>query len=188
MKTKGTITLEFPDMNPAERLQELIIYIAERMAGDETFGRVKLAKLLYFADFSSFRMYKRPITGSAYVHWNQGPVPQGFLDILEEMETNGHIITRSEAYFQYEQKRPVARRKADLTRFSGRDIQLVEELIRRYWGKTATEVGDLSHGVAWKLVAQNEKIPYEMSFLSDEPLTETELERVIQAGKEYGLG
>lgn len=188
MDKNSKFTLEFPQMHPEKRLQELIIYIAERAEGDETFGRVKLAKILFFADFTSYQLYNQPVTGTAYIHWQKGPVPEGFLDILDEMEANGHIITRAEPYYQYEQKRVVARRKADVTMFSGRDIQLVEDLIRLYWGKSAAEIADSSHGVAWNLVAQNEKIPYQASLLSDEPLTEKELEIAMQIARENGLG
>jgi uncharacterized phage-associated protein len=187
MNIKENITFEFPAMQPGQRLQELILYIADRLQGDDTFGKVKLAKVLYFADFASYRMYKQPVTGSAYIRWQYGPVPQNYLDILDEMETNGYIAIKKKLHYRHEQTRIIALRNADLTMFSGRDIQLVEDLIRDFAGKNATELSQLSHGIAWKLPKPDEKIPYETSLLSDEPLTQSEIDHAMQLAREYGL-
>ena len=129
-------TYEFPEMQPQQRLQELILYIADRLQGDPAFGKVKLAKILYFIDFTSYRLYKKPVTGAAYIRLPHGPVPQPYFDILDEMQANGYIAIREEAVFDYNQQRIMAIRRADVKLFSGRDIQLVEDVIRHLRGKT----------------------------------------------------
>ena len=188
MKNQDNVTLEFPDKNPGQRLRELILYVADRLEDDKDFGRVKLAKILYFADFTSYRLYREPITGSAYIRWDYGPVPERFLAILEEMEASRLIAVKEQPIIDHTQKRVIALRPADVSLFSGRDIQIVEDVIRRFEGKTGRDLSQMSHGMAWRLTAPNERIPYEASILSDEPLTEADIERARELAREYGLG
>ena len=79
------VTYEFPNLEPHSRLWELILHIARCSEGDSTFGKVKLAKILYYADFASYRDYGQPVTGASYKKLQFGPVPSDFLDILDEM-------------------------------------------------------------------------------------------------------
>jgi len=46
------------------RLEELILYIATRTADDESFGRTKLAKVFFYADFVAFGDEGAPLTGA----------------------------------------------------------------------------------------------------------------------------
>jgi hypothetical protein len=184
------VTYEFPQFQPHDRLWELILHIAQFSEGDPTFGKVKLAKILYYTDFTSYRDYGQPVTGSAYRKMQRGPVPTHFLDILDEMAAGREIYIRKEKAFPtavYEYERVMAVREANLVNFTGRDIMLVNELISRFWNKSAAEISDESHGIAWKLVGDNEPIPYEASLLSDEPLTEAETEWAIKVAQEYDL-
>ena len=57
-----------------DRLGEAIVYVAERMAGDPGGqGAVKLNKILWWADFESFRERRRSVTGAVYQKLNEGP-------------------------------------------------------------------------------------------------------------------
>ena len=172
----GKPTLEFPEMEPETRLWQLILHIAERSQGDPTYGKVKLAKILYFADFSSYRRFGEPITGTSYIKMQYGPVPRVFWDLLEEMEARGDIFVRQEPYYTHDQHRVIAKRDADLTGFTGRDIALVDKIIQDFWGRTATEVSELSHGMAWKVTRLKEPIPYDTAILSDEGITQDDID------------
>lgn len=174
MKQHGTY--EFPEMQPQTRLKELILHIADSRLGDSTFGKVKLAKVLYFADFTSFRLFGKPITGITYVKLPRGPVPQSFFEQLDNMEVKGDIFLRVEPYYTYEQHRVIPKREADLTLFSGRDIGLVDKIIHDIAGKSAQQVSELSHTLAWDIFEMNAPIPYEAALLSDEGITEDDIE------------
>ncbi len=181
---------EFPELQPHNKLWELILHISQSSEGDPTFGKVKLAKILYYADFTSYRDYGQPITGSAYSRLPLGPVPKHFFDLLDEMTASREIYIRKEKVFPtatYEYERVMATREANLVSFTGRDITLVNELIERFWNKYAHDISDQSHGIAWQMVGDNESIPYEASRLSDEPLTEAELAWATKVAGEYGI-
>ena len=78
MTGSGGLTYEFPDMSPKERLKELILYVATKLKDDPKFGHTKLAKIIYFSDMESFRMHRQPVSGSAFVRMQFGPLPEEF--------------------------------------------------------------------------------------------------------------
>ncbi len=65
------------------RMQELILYIASRYAGDDRFGVTCLNGVLFWADFEQFRRAGRPITGETYIKLDHGPVLERFDGILD---------------------------------------------------------------------------------------------------------
>ena len=50
----------------AGKLGELIVYIVENSLGDPYFGKTKLNKILFAADFEAYRQRGRSITGADY--------------------------------------------------------------------------------------------------------------------------
>jgi hypothetical protein len=50
-----------------ERFEGLILYIAHRRRDDVRFGRTKLAKVLFFSDFSVYQDQGEPLTGATYI-------------------------------------------------------------------------------------------------------------------------
>jgi hypothetical protein len=72
-----------------------------------------------------------------------------------------------------------------LSLFTPEQIALVDAIIEALRDATAEEVSELSHRmVGWKIVDQNETIPYETIFVSDEPLTEADIERARELAKQ----
>lgn len=180
---------EFPELEPRRRLRELILYISRISIGDKTFGKVKLAKLLYLSDRASFRRYGVPITGALYRKLAQGPVPKDFFDLLEKMEQDGDIAIAHEpvADVEHDRQRVIALRPVeDLELFSGRDIATVVEVVKQYRNWSGTRLSKLSHGLAWQVVDMNEPISYESGLISDEPVTPEEIEYAREMLARYG--
>lgn len=182
----GKPTFSFPDLNGEARLRELILYIATRCERDPRFGATKLNKILLFADFLAYFRRRRPITGVEYMRLPNGPAPRRLKPIAADMEHRGEIVMRTIQDGKYQQKRVVPLRPADLSLFSADDIAIVDEMIQRLWGRTATVVSELSHGIAWKVAGDREPIPYEAVFLSDEPLTDYDITRTHELAQRYG--
>lgn len=185
MKGSERFTYEFPDMSPRERLRELILYIADKLQSDPNYGRTKLAKVLYFLDFRSYKLYGRPVSGSAYIRLQRGPVPNDYNLVLSEMEQNGLVKVHSKDFHNYVQKRPVALRKADLGSFSAQEIEVVNQVISELIHLNASELSERTHGTAWRLSEGQHYIPYEYALFSDEPLTEEELARAKELALQY---
>jgi hypothetical protein len=55
------------------RLKEAILYVAQRGQQMAFFGRIKLNKILWRADFKSFYERRQPVTGRTYQKLEFGP-------------------------------------------------------------------------------------------------------------------
>lgn len=172
----GGLHFEFGDMPQDEKLREMMLYIADRCADDADFGAVKMNKIMYFADFWSYARYGEPVSGSQYTRQKQGPVPKRLLPVRSELETSGCIAIEKRERGKYKQHRVVVTGKYNLSHLSGRDVGIIEDVIEVLMGRNAKSVSDLSHGVAWEGLPDNELIPYESIFLSDDPIYPEDVE------------
>jgi hypothetical protein len=186
MKTNKSLTFEFPELNGNARLRELILYVSKACADDPSFGATKLNKILYYADFNSYFEFGQAVCGIEYQRLDNGPAPKQLVPVREQMIDAGEIAEKQVEFYTKKQKRCVPLRKADLSRFSERDLKVIDEAIRKLWGKTAKEVSNMSHTRAWRIVKDRESIPYQAVFLSDnDDLTPNELERISALNREH---
>lgn len=185
MTKREGFTYEFPDMSPRDRLRELILYIAEKLEDDPNFGRTKLAKIIYFSDMESYRMHRRPVSGSAFVRMAYGPLPKNFLNTLDELKEEGRIDEIEREYFDYTQKRIVVRSGKSGDMFSEAELGVVDGIIQKFRDWNAVGLSERSHGVAWRLTEEGNPIPYEYALYSDEPLTEEETLRAQELALKY---
>ena len=169
-----------------KRLRELIVYISQRCEGDNWFGATKLNKILLYADFFSFLRHGMPVTGEAYQRLEKGPAPKAMKPVMAEMVGQGEVDIHKRDIAGKTQHRIRALREPDLTIFTGRDIALVDEVIRRLWNKTATEVSRFSHGIQWQTRFDLDPIPYEAAYLSDDPVTDADVARTNELAREFG--
>lgn len=180
------LTFGSDDQETKDRLRQLILFVAERCQADPNFGMTKLVKILYRADFESFARYGRFITGARYKKLQYGPVSQAALDVRDKMEAQGEIALVKEGYTPHQRNRVVALETADLSKFTGTDIALIDGVIEMFRECTATFVSEFSHDRAWEAADYGELIPYEAALLSDEPPTEDDIARAHELSANYG--
>jgi hypothetical protein len=171
----------------AQRLRELIVYISQRCVDDPWFGAIKLNKILYYADFRAYERFGVPLTGLPYFRLPLGPAPRALLVIRGQLEDEGAIrIEKVSVGEDKEQHRTVALRDPVLSHFAADEIGLVDEVISELWEQNATEVSDASHDIRWKVLNHMDDIPYEFAYLSDEPISDEEIERTRELAAEHG--
>ncbi len=178
-------TFDFGRTDAEERLAELIVYVAEKCASDPYFGATKLNKILWATDMISYARYGQPVTGVAYQRLDAGPAPKRLLPVKRKLLEEGQIFEVRRQIGRLTQKRIVPTRNADLERFSGRDIAMVDEAIDIFCGKTAVETSDMSHKRAWHVAGPGGLIPYEAVFLSDEPVTDYDIDRTQELNHRF---
>lgn len=165
-----TLTLD------AAKLDELILYISERELASETYGKTKLHKLLWMSDFQHYRLTGEPITGAVYVHRQHGPMVSGLEARLVSLADAGRLLIRHRDRFGYVQQRPVPLERADLSRFNGLEIAVVEQILRETQEMSARELSDLSREHAgWRGTEEGELIPYESALIELEQPTDEEV-------------
>lgn len=140
-----------PDQRPEDaKLKELILYVAARMESDKHVarGRIKLAKLLWRADFGAFWKLGAPITESEYHADRLGPVPARELLATRDLETAGRLEWVNE---WDRQQIPIANGQADLNLFTAAQIALVDDQLDRYRYVTAAAMVQEAHEFpGWK--------------------------------------
>lgn len=144
-----------------EKLRELILYISTLCESDRHFGAVKLNKLLFYADFLAYQKFGSAITGQEYQALLQGPAPKRLKPVVDRMKRAGDLREERRKAGRFEQKRPVPIRTADLSKFSGPEVDLISGVVQRFWNKNAKQISDESHlFLGWQLGIQGETIPY----------------------------
>lgn len=182
----ANLTYEFKDLQTDDRLKELVLYISEKCAGDPTFGSTKLNKVLFFSDFLAYAQTGKPITGAEYQKLPHGPAPKRLIPISKKLIANRALAIKEVSLGNKTQRRPIALIKADLSDFTGEEIAKVDEVIEYLKGHTAAFVSEVSHQRAWRITGDNEPIPYEAALLSDDGVTDYEINRAKELSEKYG--
>jgi hypothetical protein len=150
------------------RLRELILHVSLRCRDWEQFSSAVLDRILFQSDFLHFRRFGFPITGQAYRRGVRSPAPRALPRVLRAMQRAGewNCLELPLADGIHVRRLPCACREPDLRIFDGREIDLVEQVIRFYhthW-KDEGEGPDFL-AMPWQLAAPREEIPYHLALL-----------------------
>jgi hypothetical protein len=154
-----------------QKLGELILYVSQKSLGDRHFGKTKLNKILFFSDFAAYRASGSSITGAVYWRLPQGPCPQQLLPVLADLGDD--LILLDEVAYGYTKVRPMPRRPADLTLFSGAEIAVVDGILDDYWSMTGSQISAASHEtLSWLIAEDGQEIPFGTAFMDAQPTPE----------------
>jgi hypothetical protein len=178
-----SLTAEDIEVQPDEgKLAELLLLVANELAGDRFAGATKVNKVLFFAEFAHVRQTGRPITGVPYQKLVNGPAPRRLVPVRDRLIASGDAVLETEAVLGRTQHRLRALRAADVSRFSDTELAAVRDAIAALYGRTGSEVSRLSHEEAgWRMVGDREIIPYATAYL---PQTQGEITPKIRARAE----
>lgn len=169
-----------------QKFKELVLYVAARSDEDPSFGAVKLNKILFYSDFLFFAETGKPITGMEYRKYPHGPAPAKMKVIKAQLEGDGAAYEYINPLQRgYRQRRLLANRKPDLSKFTAEEIATVDRVLEmfRFW--TGRDVSEKSHCLpGWQLAKDAEEIPYFTALIPDNQpeLTDEELTWVRQVG------
>lgn len=145
--------------------KEVLLYILNQVGGKPNVGQTVIYKLLYFIDFDFYEKYETQLIGARYIRNHHGPTPVEFKKIIETMISKGELEEVDSEYFNYTQKKYLARRKADLSVISGTEKEHIDMELARLSNMTASELSELSHrDVPWITARQGEVLDYETVF------------------------
>jgi len=156
--------ISVPQENAA-KFKEVLLYILERIGARPNIGEAVICKLLYFIDFDYYEKYEEQLIGAKYIKNHHGPTPVAFPEIVKEMEQDGDLVRVEKKYFQYDQKKYLPRRKGDLSNFTVREKDLIDEEIERFKDYNAARMKEYSHqDVPWIGTKNSKIIDYEAVF------------------------
>lgn len=148
-----------------KKFREVLLYILEKVGSKPNVGMTVLYKLLYFIDFDYYEKYETQLIGAKYMKNTHGPTPVTFAKIVDAMKSNDEIEEIESKYFQYNQKKFLPLRKADLSVLSGQEKTMIDDVIARLSDKSAVELSKYSHGdMPWLAAKNREVLDYETVF------------------------
>jgi len=94
------------------------------------------------------------------------------------MQKRNEFAWQEVKYYGKPQKKPIALRSPDLSKFSSTDVNLVHHTVKKFWRMNATEISDQSHlFLGWKSAHLKETIPYSTALVSGRAPTDQERKR-----------
>jgi hypothetical protein len=147
-----------------EKLKTLIHYIAWKVSPG-VLGSIKLNKVLWVTDLSSYVGTGKAITGENYVKRQYGPVSPSVPLLVGELEAAKALVSRRRfAPVQGQMVDKVdyiALTEPDIAGFTAEEISLVDSAIDFVcYQHTAMQISDATHDVIWELAELGEVIPY----------------------------
>ncbi len=157
---------ELWDRPDEDKLGELILYASGQLLDDPTGGATKVNKVLFYAEFSHIRAHGVPITGVSYQKLPQGPAPRQLIPVRERLIADGAARLQVDQYFGKPLHRLVPLRGPRVDALSQQELSTVDQVITALWGKTASQVSEMSHQeLGWIMVEEGEDIPLSTAYL-----------------------
>lgn len=173
------LRISIPQKN-LDKFKQVFLYILERVGNRPNVGMTVLYKLLYFVDFDYFEKYEEQLMGLTYIKNHHGPTPKEFIKVIEQMKQAGELEEIKSKYFTYEQKKYLPVVHPDLSKISGQELELIDNVLNRLAGKNAIELSDYSHkDTPWMTATMGEELQYEAVFYRDEDHSVKEYDDVL---------
>ena len=160
-----------------EKFKQVLLYVLSKTAGKPNVGMTVLYKLLYFIDFDYYEKYGEQLMGLRYFKNHHGPSPRSFVSVVRRMEERGELEEVRSKYFTYDQRKYLPHATPDLTKLTGQEIEMVDDVLARYADKSAVELTRLSHmDPPWVTAKFGKDMRYELVFYRPDVLSVGEYE------------
>jgi len=146
-----------------EKFRNAVLYIAKN--GGNDVGKKKLAKILYFIDFTLYELRKRALTEMRYTKQNFGPMPEPklFYRALNSLQKKGDIEIKKPNFFNLE--KIDAKKNPNMDIFSTEETEIIKDITEKYRLYNAGELEKIAQSEPpYKMVKYEEDIPYHLAF------------------------
>lgn len=103
--------------------------------------KVRLNKLLFYADFLHFKKFGTAISGAKYAALPMGPVPDNYAPIFGLIEREGYVLTDLIDDFEG----LVAKEKFNSELFTKNELETMQNVLDAFRYKKTNEIVELSH-------------------------------------------
>jgi uncharacterized phage-associated protein len=181
-KTPVKITFEFDH----EKAKQAVLWLLHRNNG--SMNKLKLIKLMYFADREHLAKYGRPIVGGKYYTMKLGPVSSELLDLVNQ--TGADLDAESAPFVNRGRFELVARETPDEECLSESDRAVLDDIYQQYKYYNEFRLSDESHKL--KAYTKNKpprdgraELPYEDFFEDLDEQSRKTLEMIIDEQKAW---
>jgi uncharacterized phage-associated protein len=154
------------DSTNTEKYLEVLQFLLASGANNCHLGKVKLMKLLYFADFDHYYRYGSSITGDAYVKLEYGPVPRCGQAMIDELHRRGQLdVDREPVYEYFRNVYRLKREPAPMDHLDPNEVSTLADIVNKWSNHTREDIVAASHGdPPWIMVDYGDEIPYDLVF------------------------
>lgn len=132
-----------------DKLEGMMLFFA---GADQPCFKTKLNKLMFYADFLHFNEYARSISGSRYLAYHHGPVPENYEVTIETMQYEGAIELSEEVFESYKEggetvsgENVVAKADWQQAIFTDSEIKCLQYVAAYFKGWSAGKIEKYSH-------------------------------------------
>jgi transcriptional regulator with XRE-family HTH domain len=163
-EVRPDVRISVPQRN-VEKFKEVLLYLLSCVGAKPNIGETVVYKLLYFIDFDYYEKYEEQLIGATYQRNHFGPTPMEFGALVDAMIENQEIARIQKPYFSFQQKKYLPLREPDLSKLTGRELDLINDVVRRLSDMSAKQISEYSHkDVPWLTTNDGEVISYEAVF------------------------
>ena len=141
------------------KLRDVVLYVCDNCNPSEL-GNVKLHKILYFSDMLMFMHSGKPLTGVDYIKQQFGPTARHLTSVVNELASSGALKVETRSYFGFEKKAYIALSKPAAGALGNDEIEIISDVIDFVCARSAREISELCHDLAWQMADMGERIPY----------------------------
>ena len=129
-------------------------------------SKLKLAKLLYFADKQHLVEDGRPITGDRYTKMESGPVPTAGYNILKQDDrVSAEHQSLFDHYLTIQGNNVVMKAEPNLGCLSESDLEVLNDIVEHFGEFAVARLAALRHREpAWKSAAMNGEMDFRLFF------------------------
>ncbi len=158
-----------PNLN-LQKLQNVLLYLFERCAGNPNITETALCIFLYFADFNHYEVYHHYITGAAYHKIDGLPVPMQLNTVLADMEHQKLITIIKTMHNNLPQRRFIPLQKANLTQINASEYHIIDTVLQQLLNMPEIQLKAYAQNDMPLRATQNKEwINYELAMYREPP-------------------
>lgn len=140
-----------------DKIEVIISYYAKRI---RNLYKIKLMKLLWYADARFYQVYRRSMTGLVYLHESMGALPIGHYKIMN-LE---NVISSEEMFFDATKYHIFPNEELNEDILTKEEVTIIDEIILKFKEYSTNEIVDYMHQeLAYINTDQGAIIPYSLA-------------------------
>lgn len=148
-----------------EKFENVVLFIAKN--GGIHIGKKKLAKLLYFIDFTLYEIREESLTGMNYVKGDFGPMPEPklFYGGLESLVNEDSIDIEDSEWAKGVLQEIIAKTEPNMKVFDEKEKKIIKQKVEEYRNDGGGVLEKKAQDEPpYKMVKYDEEIPYHLAF------------------------
>jgi uncharacterized phage-associated protein len=162
-----------------QKYRNAILYFVSHI-NNNTLGKIKLMKLLYYLDFDHYEQFGTSVTGDDYLRWDMGPVPTRARAVIDQMIADRQLLVENEDIgLLYSRSRYTALQPYMVHVFLPTEVAVLFAVAEKWEHHSGSDMVRAVHGEPpWLETAANAVIDYRLALkrsIKDSEHTEEEL-------------